>query len=82
MGNFNTKYDPAKIYSDSKKSEPKAEKLPSPSPHIPKANSPIGKIPAQSYTSLLETSAHTIIDNDFDSFCLPCVTSKQTSVVI
>lgn len=82
MGDFNTKYDPAKIYSDSKKSELEAERLPSPSSHTPKVNSLVGTIPAESYASLSEASARTIIDNNFNSFCSPCVASKQTHVVI
>lgn len=82
MGDFNTKYNPAEVYSDSEESEPEAERSPSPSPHTPEANSPVGTIPAQSYASLSEASARTIIDNNFDSLCLPCVASKQTCVVI
>lgn len=82
MEDFNIEYNLAKVYSDSKESEPEAEKLPSPSSHTPEANSPIGTIPAQSYTSSSEALVHTIIDNDFDSLCLPCVANKQTRIVI
>lgn len=82
IGDFNTKYDLAKVYSNFEESELEVERLPSPSLHIPEANSPVGIIPAQSYTSLSEASARTIIDNNFDSFCLPCVASKQTHVII
>lgn len=82
MGDFNTEYDPAEVYSDSEESEPEAERSPSPSPHTSEANSPVGTIPAQSYANSSEASARTIIDNDFDSLCSPCVASKQTCVVI
>lgn len=82
MGDFNTKYDPVKVYSDSKESELEAERSPSPSLYTPEANSPVDTLPAQFYTSLLEALAYIIIDNNFDNFCLPCVASKQTCVVI
>lgn len=76
MGDFNTKYNSAKVYNNFEKSEPEAERLPSPLPHTSKANSPVGTILAQFYASLSEASARTIIDNDFDSLCSPYVASK------
>lgn len=84
MGNFDTEYDPAKVYSNSEESEPEDEKLPSSSSTSPTSPS-AATLPAEVvHPDSLETSiaCTTIDNNDFDSLCSPCVASKQTRTVV
>lgn len=80
--NFNTKYNLTKVYSNFEKFKLEAKKLLSLSPHILKVSSLVGILLAQFYASLLKVLVYTIIDNNFDSFCLSFVASKQTCVII
>lgn len=82
MENFNTKYNSTKIYNDSEKSDYEDKSLLSP---LPKVSLPIITTPAKNKanTILLEINlVCTIVDNNFNSFCLSYIVSKQICVII
>lgn len=85
MGNFNINYNPAKVYSDSEESELK-DKVSLSTIIVftefntsTKVNNPI-KTNVKS--SKVNNLAYNIVNNNFDSLCLPYTTSKQTRIII
>lgn len=77
MGDFNSAYDPTKVYSDSEQSGFDDQTGSHDDEHF---NSKIARISSTTLTKALLLATST--DNDFDSLCTSCIASKQTRVVI
>ena len=75
LGNIN--YDPIKVYSNSKQSEPDT----SPDKLYPNTKNPT-KSDKPTNNPISIGSTHMIKDSDFDSLYSPCIAIKQTRVVI
>lgn len=78
MGNFNAKYDPSEIYSNSEyeDSDDNASK------HHLTTDTPLADI----FSSLETPNANNIksaqANEDFDSLCSPCIASKQSRAIV
>lgn len=77
MGDFNSAYNPTKVYSNSKQSGSDDQIGSHDDKHFNSKIAPISTI-TLTKVSLLAT----LIDNNFDSLCIFCIASKQTRVVI
>lgn len=81
MGNFNKEYNPTKIYSDSEQSNSSSDNDDDHADNADKTSRDTATATPSNSTmsSLLALSAS---DNDFDSLCTPCISSKQTRVLV
>lgn len=77
MGDFNIKYDPTKIYSDSKDSGSEHEDM-----DMTSSAPPTQSNSTEPDDKLTVNSSRLEEESDFDTLYFPCIASKQTRVVI
>lgn len=78
MGNFNNKYDPSEIYSNSKYEDSND----STSKYHPTINTPLVDIFSLPETLNTNNIKSVQANKDFDSLCSPCIASKQSRVTV